>query len=772
MGAVSRRRLGKAALVALAASVIVTLVGCIFLFVRARSASASNSDMTYTNMDYTAHIQSNGDLKVTEYVTVKLKDRGRTWRQLFQHFTLDSTQANDITDISVSSVTDNKVYSEKSYSDTDTNRISTVTWDSEAANSWYIAKTTSGGTPYGDYHSSEDAPAVSAPGSTPLTTEVELGWNIPVTTCGEYTYKLEMTFKNAVSQYKDAAKFQWSVIDDKNSLPVKHVQGHFYFPEGTAKSWAWYHFEGKSAKHRGEDNSLVFTAENVHPYQYLDIVAMYQNPHTECRRISDSSTVRQTISRETNSENRYNENRRREAVLTLVMLGAAAVLAVFLSLACVIAAFITFRKNRYTPTGDYYRDLPPVSPSLAARIYDDLADYTGESAKGKTRSRQVSALMLSLVSKKAIAVYPGTPSVYANLDLGTASNADIAQAFAGNEKSAAKGTFTFHLLPAATDPDSTAWASLNLSKTENALLKILYKASKKLRTDTFSSGELKAAISAHDVDNGTLRRFNSSLTSEYASARIKSTGGTAGLAALCIILGLAGFIEIFVLSQLFAPFAYYVVAGMVSLFFAVFAYQYGNIRKPTQKGEGYLRQIEGLRNYLRDFSNFKDRSVEDMVLWDRYLVYAAAFGMTEAVLRQLRDEISAFTSSGQLSDAAAMDAISTRWLWMPGYAWYGYYGGGSSGTMFGGQGAPDMSGFANDLGSAGFGGLGDFASAFGDSLGSVGDTISDAIQTIDSTSGSGSSGFGSGGWSSGGFSGGGGFGGGGGGGGGGSFGGR
>ena len=206
-------------------------------------------------------------------------------------------------------------------------------------------------------------------------------------------------------------------------------------------------------------------------------------------------------------------------------------------------------------------------------------------------------------------------------------------------------------------------------------MKILYKASKKLRTDTFSSGELKAAISAHDVDNGTLRRFNSSLASEYASARIKSTGGTAGLAALCIILGLAGLIEIFVLSQLFAPFAYYVVAGMISLFFAVFAYQYGNIRKPTQKGEGYLRQIEGLRNYLRDFSNFKDRSVEDMVLWDRYLVYAAAFGMTEAVLRQLRDEISAFTSSGQLSDAAAMDAISTRWLWMPGYTWYGYYGG-------------------------------------------------------------------------------------------------
>ena len=202
MGSVSRRRLGKAALVALAASVIVTLVGCIFLFVRARSASASNSDMTYTNMDYTAHIQSNGDLKVTEYVTVKLKDRGRTWRQLFQHFTLDSTQANDITDISVSSVTDNKVYSEKSYSDTDTNRISTVTWDSEAANSWYIAKTTSGGTPYGDYQSSEDAPAVSEPGSTPLTTEVELGWNIPVTTSGEYTYKLEMTFKIPVVSYQ------------------------------------------------------------------------------------------------------------------------------------------------------------------------------------------------------------------------------------------------------------------------------------------------------------------------------------------------------------------------------------------------------------------------------------------------------------------------------------------------------------------------------------------------------------------------------------------
>ena len=161
-------------------------------------------------------------------------------------------------------------------------------------------------------------------------------------------------------------------------------------------------------------------------------------------------------------------------------------------------------------------------------------------------------------------------------------------------------------------------------------------------------------------------------------------------------------------------------------------------------------QVEGLKQYLNDFSDFKDRGVLDLALWDRYLVYAAAFGMSEQVMRQLVKAVPELSDPAWLDDNASDSLL--YWMYRPMYWNTGFgttsaaaLGGAVAGTSF------TPSTFA-DLGTqldAGFA--------------QVQDAVETVLHPVDSSGG---------GLSGGSFSGGGGFGGGGGGAGGGSFGGR
>ena len=67
----------------------------------------------------------------------------------------------------------------------------------------------------------------------------------------------------------------------------------------------------------------------------------------------------------------------------------------------------------------------------------------------------------------------------------------------------------------------------------------------------------------------------------------------------------------------------------------LFALVYCTTTGITDSGQQYAGQVRGLAKYLEDFSEFSDRGVLDLTLWDRYLVYATAFGISKKALRQL-----------------------------------------------------------------------------------------------------------------------------------------
>ena len=56
----------------------------------------------------------------------------------------------------------------------------------------------------------------------------------------------------------------------------------------------------------------------------------------------------------------------------------------------------------------------------------------------------------------------------------------------------------------------------------------------------------------------------------------------------------------------------------------------------TQKGENQKEAWEGLKKYIEDYSMIEDREVPELVIWEKYLVFATAFGIADKVLKQLK----------------------------------------------------------------------------------------------------------------------------------------
>ena len=56
----------------------------------------------------------------------------------------------------------------------------------------------------------------------------------------------------------------------------------------------------------------------------------------------------------------------------------------------------------------------------------------------------------------------------------------------------------------------------------------------------------------------------------------------------------------------------------------------------TQKGTDEKEAWKGLKNFMEDFSMLDKKEVPELVLWEKYLVYATAFGISDKVLKQLK----------------------------------------------------------------------------------------------------------------------------------------
>ena len=64
-----------------------------------------------------------------------------------------------------------------------------------------------------------------------------------------------------------------------------------------------------------------------------------------------------------------------------------------------------------------------------------------------------------------------------------------------------------------------------------------------------------------------------------------------------------------------------------------------SVRKRTKNGNEEYAKWKGLKNFINDFGQFKERDLPDIHLWEKYLVYAHVFGLSKKLAKTMKIKI-------------------------------------------------------------------------------------------------------------------------------------
>ncbi|MGM9835059.1 MAG: DUF2207 family protein [Bacilli bacterium] len=78
-------------------------------------------------------------------------------------------------------------------------------------------------------------------------------------------------------------------------------------------------------------------------------------------------------------------------------------------------------------------------------------------------------------------------------------------------------------------------------------------------------------------------------------------------------------------------------------------------RKKTLKGINHYKRWIAFKNFLNDFGSFEDKNLPEVVLWERYLVYAVIFGLANKVQKAMNVKIKEMELNGV--DTTMVDMI-------------------------------------------------------------------------------------------------------------------
>lgn len=570
-------------------------------------------------------------------------------------------------------------------------------------------------------------------------------------------FTVSFTMHDVATKWKDVATFQWEPFGENNQVPIGTVTGTVHFPKGVtaSNSWTWLHTEQTSETGRTKDGSFTFTVNDVKSGEYLDVVAAFDAAKAgDMARVETDDHLQELKEDEADDERFWRNLERQRATRRLNNWMTTISAGLIFGIIGVVAALRSSGRSRYRGSIEYWRDRPELSPASAAKLIDIVT--SGD--KPDISERQLVATLLSLAVKKVIAVFPGSADLYIGVDLKQVSPVELSQRIGSDpyKRNNARTNSTIVMLwqsdygvsegfdesvfvesvfdGSGSGGSGSAASSVSdahqpdLSASERALLYLLTVISERVGRTAFDMDDIKDACKDWKDGYKELEKFTNACKTEFAAADIapKTENGWLIPGAITVLIGGA---SIFINGL-----AGYLVAGALIgiplMTVGIFCFLMGNSYVLTDHGQQMAGQCLGLKRYMQGFSNFKYRGVADLTLWDWYMVYAAAFGISDRVMRELA------MAYPQVSDPEWLDANASDtvfyWNYRP-YDWYGlrFYNG---------------SAFADSVADSGlagavpaFGGT-SFAAGFSDLGTQLSYGFADITATINAASPSGGSG--------------------------------
>lgn len=434
--------------------------------------------------------------------------------------------------------------------------------------------------------------------------DFEIAWGVNVLGSEDRVFKISYTVLDNVKKYNDCAELYWKLIGDDFQIYSKNVTGAIYLPDGienieNLKVWAHGPLNGTIT--RESKNKVSFNVNDVEGGTFLEIrIVTPQNIIVNSNRIINKDMLSLILEEEKVFAEEANMLREQKANQEIILKKVGIIVQVILIIFMLTRINKNSRKLNNTPKQkpeqefEYFRDIPDEesTPGEAGFIY-----YFNKNGVSYYISKIVSATMLNLALKKYIEFQEiSKKEININIKDGYEKLEDDEKLIFDFIKKASKDSNTI------TMKEFEKFCKKNISKFGKILESMPKIWEKKCESKNLYNKELK-------------RKYDNSI----------------GAFALYLILGCFDTILILINIPLFLTLITLIIINCIIILMYA-----GRVKGLTQEGINYEEKWNGLKKYMENFSLLNERSVPELVLWEKYLVYATAFGIADKVIKQLK----------------------------------------------------------------------------------------------------------------------------------------
>lgn len=586
--------------------VLIALVACAVSLALPERAHAGTYSLPRVNIQ--AQVMDNGDLFVTESRTFAFEDEvnGVYWEIPFA----DNEQGG----ASAVSVLDVRRLDDAPDTEADARRASQS-----------MQEVTSADSGDSDVYTVED-----------LGDSLRLKVFLPREDGDETTVWVSYMIEGAVMAWPDTAELYWQFIGSEWEEDAENVSLDVTFAgaaqgtpatagSDTASLRAWGHgpLDGEVSLDVADpaDPHVALTAPTVHAGQFAEVRATFPTDWVPGLELAGSPRLDTVIAEE--SAWAEDANARREGARQIAFAGTAALT---IAPAIVLGIVIYLRKTKYAspkPVFDetYFRDLPSNDhPAvLSALVYN-----------GTVQDCAFIATLMKLTDDRVIKISHRTHTEDRLLGLGKKKVEE----------------YSIQLLARELVNDPIDQAALDLYFGSDA------KNGKARYFSTFQNLDDVGEYMQGFKDQVLAELERRSLTN------LAPVGFKVATIFAAVALGVAGVFFMVATDGVTLPF---VMAGIaMSVAAAILA---GTTKQHSPEAVELLNRCQALERWLEDFTNLDEAVPDDLILWNKMLVLAAAFGVSDEVLRQLADAVPV--------DLREDENGNYRY---PSYGWYVHYG--------------------------------------------------------------------------------------------------
>lgn len=429
--------------------------------------------------------------------------------------------------------------------------------------------------------------------------EFEIAWGVGLDNSSDRRkYQISYTVQDAIAKYNDYSQLYWQFVGDNFEIDANKIIGNITLPQNANNKEdikVWGHTKDLNGEiYVTELNKIEFTINNYSSGNYVEVRALIPNEMILfSNRAYNYDILNSVIEEETKWANEANERRQMQKNTLYIIIGIAIIIAIFFIIKT-IKYIIKLNKleKKYKPTTklQYFRELPYEDATPAEAL------YVMSNGISQTFSASFSANILDLCLRKHITleVIDENGKIKKNIVKIKILDKEIYE-LKEDEK------LTLEFLKEVADGE-------NELTTKNITKYLENRPSKITKLDE----RIEKIIEKEEITRENIIIENKKEYNKYI------TRCAIYIAMACFTIVLIPVAIIFAVNA--------ILTGMIAHKINVF----------TQKGTDEKEQWKAFKKYMEDFSLLKDKEVPALVVWEKYLVFATAFGISEKVLKQLK----------------------------------------------------------------------------------------------------------------------------------------